>query len=603
MSSVFLDNAFSHSDLLNALDSLVLSASGWRGVFAASGNEEDSQDAARPELLLLSALMADAFADCVEKGGIIVLGRDTRPTGEKIVRAMLSAFLRCGAAVEYTGVICAPEIMAFTRGDSCAAKKYFAYISASHNPVGHNGVKFGAGGGVFSPDEERSLRVRFIEKCRAPNAVERALELLGGDNLCAAAQENSALHKKNAYAAYFNFAHQTAGIERTKTVPPPNQVPRQKIVHTAVAADFNGSARCVSIDREFFEARGFGFFAFNETPGVFAHGIIPEAQNLECAARALEELQEGRCKKFPGIHKEAALAYTCDCDGDRGNIVYYSFKKRRAEIVSAQEVFALCVLAELSRQSPRQKRAVVCNCPTSMRVDAIARVFGAEVFRAEVGEANVVSLAQKARGMGFEVRVAGEGSNGGFIAHPSRVRDPLNTVCAILSLLDPQSGKFQTWLQKNGQKQNAGDFSLEDIIESLPAYTTTGVSEERAKLAIKIREHAALKKNFQKEFAAWFDSHKSELAHNGIVSWKCVSTNGIIETKDVTDFASSGQGGLKIVFFDSEGESAAFMWMRGSGTENVFRILCDVKGSQSALESTLLNAERALLLNAGKHSL
>ena len=82
-----------------------------------------------------------------------------------------------------------------------------------------------------------------------------------------------------------------------------------------------------------------------------------------------------------------------------------------------------------------------------------------------------------------------------------------------------------------------------------------------------------------------------------------MSTNGIIETKDVTDFASSGQGGLKIVFFDSEGESAAFMWMRGSGTENVFRILCDVKGSQSALESTLLNAERALLLNAGKHSL
>ena len=596
MSFIFPNSAFFHSDLLNALDALVLSASGWRGVFAASGNEEDSGDAARPELLLLSALMADAFAACAEKGGVIVLGRDTRPTGEKIARAMLSSFLRCGAAVEYTGIICAPEIMAYTRGGSCGEKKYFAYISASHNPVGHNGVKFGAGGGVFSPDEERELRARFIANCRASNAVERALALLGGDNFCAAAEENSAVYKKTAYAAYFDFACQTTG---KKAAPPP----RAQIARTAVAADFNGSARCVSIDREFFEARGFGFFAFNETPGVFAHGIIPEAQNLECAARALEELQEGRCKKFPGIHKEAALAYTCDCDGDRGNIVYYSFKKRRAEIVSAQEVFALCVLAELSRQSPRQKRAVVCNCPTSMRVDAIARVFGAEVFRAEVGEANVVSLAQKARGMGFEVRVAGEGSNGGFIAHPSRVRDPLNTVCAILSLLDPQSGKFQTWLQKNGQKQNAGDFSLEDIIESLPAYTTTGVSEERAKLAIKIREHAALKKNFQKEFAAWFDSHKSELAHNGIVSWKCVSTNGIIETKDVTDFASSGQGGLKIVFFDSEGESAAFMWMRGSGTENVFRILCDVKGSQSALESTLLNAERALLLNADKHSL
>jgi phosphoglucomutase len=594
MSFVFPNSAFSHNDLLDALDALVLSASGWRGVFAASGREQDTQDEARPELLYLSALMADTFADWVKKSGIIVLGRDTRPTGKTIALAMLNAFLRAGAAVEYSGIICAPEIMAYTRGNSLdKTKKYFAYVSASHNPVGHNGVKFGSGGGVLSPDEERSLRARFIEKCRAPNAVERARELLCEDGRFAAAQENSAVYKKAAYAAYFDFARQTTGIEHVTTA-----APRPASERKAVAADFNGSARCVSIDRKFFEGRGFGFFAFNETPGLFAHGIIPEAQNLAYAARALEELQEGRCKKFPGAHTDAALAYACDCDGDRGNIVYYSLKKRRAEILSAQEVFALCVLAELCRQSTHTKRAVVCNCPTSMRVDEIARVFGAEVFRAEVGEANVVSLAQKARGMGFEARVAGEGSNGGFIAHPSRVRDPLNTVCAILSLLDSKSGKFKTWLQKSGQKQSAANFSLEDIIESLPAYTTTGVSEERAKLEIKMRDHAVLKKSFQKEFEAWFDSHKSELAHNGIVSWKCVSTNGIIETRDVTDFARSGQGGLKIVFFDSAGGVSAFMWMRGSGTENVFRVLCDVKGSRGDLESTLLNAERAMLLRA-----
>jgi phosphoglucomutase len=598
MSFIFPDSAFSHSDLSNALDTLVFSASGWRGVFAASGVEEDSGFSVRPRLLCLSALMADTFALWVPKGSVIVLGRDTRPTGKNIAHAMLSAFLRAGAAVEYHGIICAPEIMAYTRGDSFGkAKKYFAYISASHNPVGHNGVKFGADGGVFFPDDERAIRARFIANCSSPNALERARELLCEDERLAAAQENSALYKKTAYAAYFDFACQTAGIRRAA----PPQSP--KIARAAVVADFNGSARCVSIDREFFETQGTGFFAFNDAPGMFAHGIIPEAQNLECAARALEELQEGRCKKFSGIHKEAVLAYTCDCDGDRGNIVYYSFKKRRAKILSAQEVFALCVLAELCREeNPRQKRAVACNCPTSMRIDAIARVFGVEVFRAEVGEANVVSLAQKARGMGFEVRVAGEGSNGGFIAHPSRVRDPLNTVCAILSLLDSKSGKFKIWLQKNGQKQNEDDFSLEDIIESLPAYTTTGVSEERAKLAIKTRDHAALKKNFQKKFEAWFHSHKTELAHNGIVSWQCVSTNGIIEKKGVTDFARSGQGGLKIVFFDHAGQSAAFMWMRGSGTENVFRVLCDVKGGHNTLEAALLDAERAMLLNADKCS-
>ena len=47
----------------------------------------------------------------------------------------------------------APEIMAYARGVAGAEREDaagFVYVSASHNPRGHNGLKFGLGdGGVL----------------------------------------------------------------------------------------------------------------------------------------------------------------------------------------------------------------------------------------------------------------------------------------------------------------------------------------------------------------------------------------------------------------------------------------------------------------------
>lgn len=40
--------------------------------------------------------------------------------------------------------------------------------------------------------------------------------------------------------------------------------------------------------------------------------------------------------------------------------------------------------------------------------------------------------------------------------------------------------------------------------------------------------------------------------------------------------------------------------MRGSGTEPVFRILCDVKGDKPTMEAELLQWETELLLQADK---
>jgi phosphoglucomutase len=273
-----------------------------------------------------------------------------------------------------------------------------------------------------------------------------------------------------------------------------------------------------------------------------------------------------------------------DCDGDRGNIVYYNEKTNCAENLGAQEGFALSVLAELSwlAEAGDGKQAIAVNCPTSMRIDEIAERFGAKVFRAEVGEANVVNLARIKRGEGYTVRILGEGSNGGNITHPAAVRDPLNTMTALLKLLV---------LHK--------DMSLSDIIATLPVYTTTGTTEKRALLTIKIKDHATLKRNFQKAFERWWNKHRGELADSyGIASYTAIATNSTRETVGITDYGVSGTGGLKIRFDDNDGKPLAFMWMRGSGTEPVFRVLVDVKGDNAPLEAFLLEAETEMLVEA-----
>ena len=124
-----------------------------------------------------------------------------------------------------------------------------------------------------------------------------------------------------------------------------------------------------------------------------------------------------------------------------GNIVFWNEKENKAEVLKAQEVFEVSVMSELAdltyigKAGNGQKVGVSANDPTSMRIEDIVEVFGGIVGRAEVGEANVVNRARELRSDGYEVRILGEGSNGGNITHPAAVRDPLNTIYALVKLL------------------------------------------------------------------------------------------------------------------------------------------------------------------------
>lgn len=618
---------------------MILSASGWRKVFAQSGNESDTSAKIGKTNKALCFLAAESFLEWLmgsaskpkKAAPKIVVATDTRPTGKECADYVLQALALGKAKTVWLGVAAAPEIMAFAKDFDA-----FVYISASHNPIGHNGIKFGLNdGGVLNAAQNIEVRKIFERKLQEADATEivrkakNAATKIDGKAKNAAATKNcrkpktaaaaKSANKQAALASYDAFSRRViSGLEKGRAQ---NQffdglkaaLKKNKIT---VCADFNGSARTLCVDKKFFSGCGVTFKAMNARPGQIVHEIIPEPENLVHVARFVESVaaETTNCRKpktaaaaSKACKPQTIIGYMPDCDGDRGNIVYYSNKDGKAKILKAQEVFALSVLSELACAALRQKAsgkktklAVAVNCPTSMRVEEIAAAFGAKVFRAEVGEANVVNLAREKRAAGYEVPILGEGSNGGTITYPAAVRDPLNTVFALIKLLTIKEA-WALWTSARGIPYSE-NYSLDDILDSLPKYTTTGVSEKRAILKIKTADHALLKKNFQAAFERSYKTDSEGLVQKyGITSWKASLTNGTKEKLGASDFSKSKKGGLKVLFYEKGSKKpASFIWMRGSGTEPVFRIMCDVKGTDTKKERELLAWETKLLAQADK---
>ncbi len=586
------------------LDNMILSASGWRTVFAASQDEEDKTCSVTEEHMALATLASLAFAQYMKekssKNPCIVVGMDSRPTGSTLAEPMIKALVSEGIDVRYVGIIAAPEIMAYANNTDG-----FVYISASHNPVGHNGIKFGfSDGGVIPASEAKILISKFRELCATENPeidAKNILDSISSETMNAIYAKKDE-YKTESYNYYKNFSKQVISGETDSA--------KQDALFSAIAestktnsltivCDMNGSARCLTIDKEFITSMGLKHSSFNDIVGNIVHAIIPEGKNLQHCADKMEELHANSVN-------DALLGYLPDCDGDRGNIVFWNTKTQKAEILQAQEVFALSVLSEfaysLYRSDEDCSLGVAINCSTSMRIEEIAAAFNATAFRAEVGEANVVNCAREQRANGYTVPILGEGSNGGNITHPAAVRDPINTLFALVKLLvlrstDSKPGLFEIWCKKSNQMDSyKADFSLIDIIETLPQYVTTGVSEERALLKVKTRDNVQLKKNFQKAFIAGWETKKDYLAEKfGFARWEAAATVGTKETKGIEDFGVSGTGGLKIRFMNTDNDAIACMWMRGSGTEPIFRVMVDMKAQTVEAEKELIAWETELL--------
>ncbi|MBN2288571.1 MAG: hypothetical protein JXQ83_04510 [Candidatus Glassbacteria bacterium] len=594
------------------LDSTIISFSGWRRVFAADGGEESRTDKINAVSALFAGVAAAAFARWLAERSTrrpaVAVATDTRPTGPAIAACVLRALLAGNIRVRYLSVAPTPEALAYAA--SRAEVDGLVYITASHNPLGHNGLKFSAGdGGVISADQAEQVKKLCLETFGSPQSLGRlAREMAAVGREALSGVLASTPQDKQASLAAYREAVDRVVAGGAEPGDPARVMSRLKEGISGrplgVVAELNGSARTCSIDERYLLDLGVRVCVLGGEPGRVEHAILPEGEALLPACRALER-QAGRDSSFE-------LGYVPDNDGDRGNVVIVT-RDGTARPLEAQEVFALAVAAELSFTVarglvkygpdglPDPPLAVVVNGPTSGRVERLAGCFGARVFRAEVGEANVIGLACRKRGEGCLVPIVGEGSNGGNITHPGRVRDPLNTVLGFIRLLRLE-GVLDIFRERLAQvaaeKLPGPGAGLEELAGALPRYSSTGGYEKRSLVQIGTADHGALKTRYEEFFRRRWSELGPVLGRRlGVADYRFVNYEGLREIPGPGGRSAGGRGGFKVLLLDRSGREAGFLWMRGSRTEPVFRVMADV-AANPAEERYLLEIHRNILREA-----
>ena len=117
------------------------------------------------------------------------------------------------------------------------------------------------------------------------------------------------------------------------------------------------------------------------------------------------------------------------------------------------------------------------------------------------------------------------------------------------------------------------------------------------------KDQALLKRRYEEIFLSEWEAHRNYLAHHlGVTGWREINYEGTRAVEGMGSRYRSGKenGGLKILFHDNAGKDQAFIWMRGSKTEPVFRILADVRGRYPEIEKYLLEWQTSMIRKADR---
>ncbi|MFD2630449.1 phosphoglucosamine mutase [Oceanobacillus kapialis] len=99
----------------------------------------------------------------------VIIGRDTRISGHMLEGALLAGLLSIGAEVMRLGVISTPGVAFLTKATSSQAG---VMISASHNPVEDNGIKFfGPDGFKLTDDQENEIEALIDGEDELPRPI------------------------------------------------------------------------------------------------------------------------------------------------------------------------------------------------------------------------------------------------------------------------------------------------------------------------------------------------------------------------------------------------------------------------------------------------
>jgi phosphomannomutase len=356
---------------MRAIPTLKISISGVRGVVGES---------LTPALL---ARFSQAFGTYAGFGRIVV-GRDTRTSGEMVRQAVVSGLLSTGCRIIDIGICPTPTVQLTVR--QLAAQGGIA-ITASHNPPEWNALKFvGADGLFLDGNHARELLDIYHQGdyTKVAGSMMRPVEL-----------------RPQAADEHVRKIVQMLG---------PLPVGRRKL---RVAIDAGNGAGSIPAPR-LLKALGAEVFGIYVTPdGRFPRPAEPLPENLGALCQAVRD-------------HGADVGFAQDMDADRLAVV-----SEQGQPIGEERTLLLATQFVLGRTPG----PVVGNLATTHGLEAVSSRYGCKVHRSQIGEANVAKAMQR-----YQAVIGGEG-NGGVIYPPINfARDSMVGMALILHLL-AQSGR------------------------------------------------------------------------------------------------------------------------------------------------------------------
>lgn len=342
-----------------------------------------------------------AFAT-LSGGGKIVVGRDSRVSGEMLQRLAFAALESAGCEIIDLGLVPTPTVGMMILHLKAAGG---IAITASHNPAEWNAYKFFGSHGSFLDEEAKD---QLLEIARLG-----AFRRVGYKELGSISPYDAAIDH--------HVSQVTAAVD----------VPLIAAKKFRVVVDcVNGVGRRIAeplLEKLGCEAS----FILGEPTGLFPRNPEPLPENLK-------ELGEA-------VRKAGAdVGFAIDPDADRLAIVDETGRplgEERTLVLAAITALGKRQRAESNRAGGAgEAAAMVVNLSSTRALDDVAEKFGCQLFRTPIGEAWVV------QGILEHNAILGGEGNGGIIypeVHPGR--DAATGIALVLEGLARRGTKISEW--------------------------------------------------------------------------------------------------------------------------------------------------------------
>jgi phosphomannomutase len=362
-------------------DTLMISVSGIRGHV---GSDLTPEIVARYAAALGAWSRAGAGAQAVSRP-MVILGRDARTSGEMFARAAAAGLMSVGVDVIDLGIVPTPTVQLAVEHHRAGAG---LILTASHNPIEWNALKFVGPDGIFL-DVEAGGVVRELAERGPPRATWASIGKVNQDD--------------QAITRHLDAILALPIIDTTAI-----RKHRFKVALDCVRGA-GATAILPLLDRLGCEVHGINL----ETDGMFPRPPEPIPENLGELSRLVKD-------------SGAVVGLAIDPDVDRLALV-----DETGHPIGEDYTLAFAVAAVLDgRRNEATTPTVVVNLSTSLVVEDAARSRGARFVRAPVGEANVARAIRDERAV-----IGGEGNGGVMLPALHIGRDAPLGVALILHLL------------------------------------------------------------------------------------------------------------------------------------------------------------------------